>query len=81
MTRPDLPGEPTATVSGQPVAVMLCPDLGSGRPPAASPAAAAAPSLVGVTTAAKIQHQLRPGARAEALTRPRRAITESGDLR
>jgi hypothetical protein len=43
-------------VGGGLVAGMLGLGLGGGRPPAASPAAPAASSLVRVTTAAKIQH-------------------------
>jgi hypothetical protein len=46
-------------VDGQLVAGMLGLGLGGRRPPAASPPAAPASSLVGVTTSAKIQDQVR----------------------
>jgi hypothetical protein len=41
------------------VAVMLGPGLGGGRPPVASPAAPAAPRLVGIAAAAKVKDQVR----------------------
>ena len=46
-------------VGGQLVAGMLSLGLGGGRPPAAPPAAPPASSLVGVTTAAKVEDQVR----------------------
>jgi hypothetical protein len=46
-------------VGGRLVAIMFGLNLGGRRPPAGSPAAAAEPRLVGVTTTAKVEHQVR----------------------
>ena len=50
---------------------MLSLGLGGGRPPAAPPAAPATARLVGITTAAKVQHQERDRSRGVGAAAPR----------
>jgi hypothetical protein len=75
-----MPGRPAAAVGGRLVAGMLNPGLGSGRPPAAAPAAPPTARLMRITTPAEIQHQERDcGAGAAAAQRlGRRAALNDG---